>query len=162
MKLAVKWEVGKNSSNGRGSQNGTRSPLDLNPIIRHETPRGIYNVLVVDDDPNLMRLMATILRTSGMEVLTATDGHAALEVAMSHDVDAIVLDLRMPNLDGRAFYRELRACGIEAPVLIASAFGAREAQQELGAQASIEKPFDPEVLITELQQILEPEPDATE
>ena len=155
MKLAVKWEVGKNSSNGRTSQNGTRSRLELNPIIRHETPRGIYNILVVDDDPNLMRLMATILRTSGMEVLTATDGYAALDVAMSKDVDAIVLDLRMPNLDGRGFFRELRARGVETPVLIASAFGAREAQQELGAQGSIEKPFDPEMLIAELERILE-------
>jgi len=156
MKLAVKWEMGKTFSDGRGSQNGTRSRLELNPMIRHETPRGIYNVLVVDDDPNLMRLMGTILRTSGMEVLTASDGYAALEVAMRNDVDAIVLDLRMPNLDGRAFFRELRARGIETPVLIASAYGAREARQELGAQASIEKPFDPEVLVSELLRILEP------
>jgi CheY-like chemotaxis protein len=160
MKLAVRWEVGKNSNNGRHSQNGARPRVDLNPLIRHETPRGIYNILVVDDDPNLMRLMGTLLRTSGMEILTASDGLVALEVAMSHGVDAIVLDLRMPNLDGRAFYRELRSRGIETPVLIASAYGASQAQRELGAEASIEKPFDPDVLISELQRILEPDREA--
>jgi len=50
----------------------------------------------------------------------------------------------------------------ETPVLIASAWGAREAQQELGAQASIEKPFDPDVLLGELQRILEPDMDPAE
>jgi len=53
------------------------------------------------------------------------------------------------------FFYELRARGIETPVLIASAHGARDVQRELGAQASLEKPFDPEVLVSELERILE-------
>jgi two-component system OmpR family response regulator len=86
--------------------------------------------------------------------MTASDGYAALTAVESNEVDAIVLDLQMPQLDGRGFFRELRARGNRTPVLIASAYDARQAQQELGAEASIEKPFDPEALISELQRIM--------
>jgi DNA-binding response OmpR family regulator len=115
---------------------------------------GKHNVLVVDDDANLTHLMATILRTSGIDAITATNGYAALEAVQQNDVDAIVLDVQMPQMDGCAFFRELRARGIETPVLIASAYGAREVQLELGAEACVEKPFDPEVLVSELVRIL--------
>ena len=104
-------------------------------------------VLIVDDDRNLSLLVATTLRMGGLEVTTATDGVGAFEMLDREDIDAIVLDLRMPGMDGRTFYRELRARGHQAPVLIASAFGARAAQLELGAQGALEKPFDPERLL---------------
>jgi len=98
--------------------------------------------------------MATILRTSGIDALTATNGLAALDALEHNDVDAIVLDVQMPEMDGCGFFRELRARGNTIPVLIASAYGAREVQRELGAEASVEKPFDPEVLVSELERIL--------
>jgi len=98
--------------------------------------------------------MATILRTSGIEPLTATDGYSALDAVEHNEVDAIVLDIEMPQMDGRGFFRELRARGDQTPVLIASPYGAREVQRELGAQASVEKPFDPELLVSELERIL--------
>jgi len=100
--------------------------------------------------------MATILRTSGIDSVTATDGLSALDAIDHNEIDAIVLDMQMPKMDGRGFFRELRARGNHTPVLVASAYGARSAQRELGAEASVEKPFDPEVLISELQRILEP------
>jgi DNA-binding response OmpR family regulator len=156
MRLAVKWETGK-GTRGRRSNAATRPPVPSHPIVQQETRRGVYNVLVVDDDVNLTRLMSTILRTEGMTVVTATDGRVALDMAERSDVDAIILDLRMPNLDGRGFYQELRSRGIETPVLISSAYEARQAQHELGAQGSIEKPFDPEVLISELQRVIDPD-----
>ena len=123
----------------------------------NERPR----VLVVDDDANLSRLVKTILRTADFDVLTAFDGLDALNVVAAERLDAIVLDLRMPNLDGRGFFRELRARGNETPVLVASAFGARSAQAELGAQGAIEKPFDPEALVRAVSSLLGgvPEPD---
>ena len=130
------------------------SASETHALVSRETPHGKHNVLVVDDDANLTRLMATILRTSGIEPLTACDGYAALDAVEHNEVDAIVLDIEMPQMDGRGFFRELRARGDETPVLIASAYGAREAQRELGAQASVEKPFDPELLISELEKIL--------
>jgi DNA-binding response OmpR family regulator len=111
-------------------------------------------VLIVDDDVNLSRLLRTILRSSGYRVLTASSGEDALALLAEEPVDLVVLDLRMPGMDGRTVYREMRSRNIEAPVMIASAFGARAAQLELGAQAAIEKPFDPDRLVAAVRRVL--------
>jgi DNA-binding response OmpR family regulator len=92
----------------------------------------------------------------GLDVLSAADAQTGLQLLETEQVDAIVLDLRMPGMDGRALFREVRARGNKAPVLIASAYGARQAQQELGAEAAIEKPFDPDELVDVVRQLIEP------
>ncbi len=113
-----------------------------------------HRVLVVDDDENLARVAGIILRTADYDVLTAYDGYGALEVTSHEAIDVIVLDLTMPRLDGRGFYRELRARGDQTPVLVASANDARSAREELGAQGSIEKPFEPDSLIRAVDELL--------
>ena len=118
-----------------------------------EGPRP-HRVMVIDDDVNLQRLLRAILRSAGIEVIVADDGLTALDLVEQEKPQVIILDLRMPRLDGRGFFREIRSRGIMAPVLIASAFGARTAQLELGAQGSIEKPFDPERLIEAVNALL--------
>jgi DNA-binding response OmpR family regulator len=153
MKFALTWHAPKRANSCSG-QRTAQQGRERQPLIHRETPRAAHSVLVVDDDPNLTRLMATILRTSGIDAVTATDGWSALDAIDHNEIDAIVLDLQMPKMDGRGFFRELRARGNHTPVLVASAYGARDAQRELGAEASVEKPFDPEILISELQRIL--------
>jgi CheY-like chemotaxis protein len=153
MKLAMTWHAEK-KPNSCSVRKASQQGHETQPLVHRETPPSTHSVLVVDDDRNLTRLMATILRTSGIDTVTATDGLAALDAVEHNDIDAIVLDLQMPQMDGRGFFYELRARGDHTPVLIASAYGARAAQRELGAEASVEKPFDPEVLISELQRIL--------
>ena len=118
-----------------------------------EAPAG-SRILVVDDDVNLTRLLRAILRTSGFDVVTCGDSTEGLNVAESSEFNLIILDLRMPVMDGRTFYKELRQRGVKTPVVIASAYGARAAQAELGAQAAIEKPFDPDRLIDTVTRIL--------
>ena len=113
-------------------------------------------VLVVDDDENLARVAGLILRTADFDVLTAYDGFGALDVTSHESIDVIVLDLSMPRLDGRGFYHELRARGDPTPVLVASANDARGAREELGAQGSIEKPFEPDSLIRAVDELLPP------
>ena len=152
MKLAMTWGVGKRTKSCR--LNSSMPARESRALPARETPHSQRHVLVIDDDANLTRLMATILRTSGIDALTATDGRAALDTVEAEKVDAIVLDVEMPVMNGCDFYRELRSRGIETPVLIASAYGAREYQKELGAQACVEKPFDPEDLVSELERIL--------
>jgi CheY-like chemotaxis protein len=66
----------------------------------------------------------------------------------------IVLDLEMPVMNGRTFYRTARADGIVTPILILSAYGARDAKQELGAQAYVDKPFLPDQLLEAVRDIL--------
>jgi DNA-binding response OmpR family regulator len=113
-----------------------------------------HRILVVDDDGNLLRLLAMILRLAGFDVVTTEDPQRGLELAGSERPDLIILDLQMPKLDGKSLYRQLRGRGLQTPVLIASAFGAREAQLELGAQGAMEKPFDPERLVETVRELL--------
>jgi DNA-binding response OmpR family regulator len=132
------------------------------PVVRSSTElRSQFRVLIADDDPNLTRLLRATLRSAGYQVVSAEDGEKALSVVEQENPDVIILDLRMPKLDGRGFFRELRARGVRTPVLIASAFGARSGQLELGAEASIEKPFDPDRLVEVVAELLPPENDST-
>jgi DNA-binding response OmpR family regulator len=110
--------------------------------------------LIVDDDAGLLRLLTTILRAADYDVATALNGFDALDVTERRHFDAIVLDLRMPVLDGPGFFRELRARGDTTPVLVTSSVGARDAQRELGAEGSIEKPFEPDDLLDAVGSLL--------
>ncbi len=110
--------------------------------------------MVIDDDEALLRMLRMTLLTGGMHVTTAVNGAVALDDVETANPDVIVLDLQMPVMDGRSFYRELRRRGISVPVIILSAFGARAAQEELGAEAAIAKPFDPDNLIAAVRRLL--------
>jgi DNA-binding response OmpR family regulator len=112
-------------------------------------------VLVIDDDVSLSRLVRTILRTADYEVAQAYNGIEGLELANREHPDVIVLDLQMPQMDGRGFFQEFRARGYRTPVIVSSAFGARSAQRELGAEASIEKPFEPDALVATVARLIE-------
>lgn len=112
------------------------------------------SVLVVEDDASLARLFSALLRTEGFNVLISDDGAKGLEVLEQIRPDAIILDLSMPVMDGKTFFRKAREGGYDGPIMICSAYGARTAQQELGAEASIPKPFNPEVLVATLRGLL--------
>jgi DNA-binding response OmpR family regulator len=111
-------------------------------------------VLLIDDDPALVRMIRLALLSDGFDVTIASDGVQGLEVFAGGDFDLIVLDLQMPNMDGRAFYREYRARGGKAPVVLLSAYGALEARDELGADAAVTKPFDPVVLLRAIRAVV--------
>ena len=106
-----------------------------------------HHVLVIDDDPGLLRMVRLALLSESIDVVTASDGIKGLEALDATAFDLIVLDLQMPNMDGRTFYREMRARGGKMPVIIMSAYSAEEARTELGAERAISKPFDPLLLI---------------
>ncbi len=111
-------------------------------------------ILVIDDDPVVRRLVALTLSDEGYGVHTASNGAEALQVAAKTAPDAIVLDLEMPELDGRACFAELRSRGFTAPVLVLSAYGAHRARLELGADAALDKPFDPFELLRRLERLV--------
>jgi len=111
-------------------------------------------VLLIDDDPALVRMIRLALLSEGLEVDTAEDGLLGLEAVERGQYDIIVLDLQMPNLDGRGFYREYRARGGTTPVVLLSAYGAQSARVELNAEAAVTKPFDPVVLIRIIRTLL--------
>jgi len=111
-------------------------------------------VLVIDDDPALVRMIRLALLSEGLDVDTAADGLKGLEATERATYDLIVLDLQMPNMDGREFYREFRSRGGATPVVLLSAYGAQNARNALGAEAAVAKPFDPAVLVRTVRTLL--------
>ena len=111
-------------------------------------------VLVVDDDEALLRMVKLMLREDGYDVMTASNGEEGLVEALARHPEAIILDLEMPRMDGWTFYRELRARRVDAPVLILSAYDARAAQRELGANAYVHKPFDIDDLVERVHELV--------
>ncbi len=114
-------------------------------------------ILVIDDDPTFLRLMRLTLENSGLEVTTAANGVQALEELEKAIPHVVVLDLEMPEMDGRTFFREMRGRGCTAPVLILSAYDARGARRELQAERYMSKPFDPDELLANLLELMEPD-----
>jgi CheY-like chemotaxis protein len=112
------------------------------------------SVLVVDDDAAIARLVRLALRAAGFDAITAVNGAEALERLEDRAADLIVLDLEMPVMGGREFYRRLRATGARVPVVILSAYGAERARTELGAEAAVQKPFEPSELVEVIGRLL--------
>lgn len=100
-------------------------------------------ILVVDDEPDLARGLARILRSRGFEVQTAEGGLQAVELVRQHRLQAILTDIKMPDMDGLALSREIKQIDPEAAVIFMTGFSdsEREALEE-GAVAVIRKPLD--------------------
>jgi DNA-binding response OmpR family regulator len=116
-------------------------------------------ILVVDDDAKIVRLVRTYLERDGFSVVTAGDGPAALAAIEEHRPALVVLDLMLPELDGRAVIRAVRR-DEEAgatPILVLSARGTtldRIAGLEDGADDYLPKPFSPAELVVRVKAIL--------
>jgi two-component system alkaline phosphatase synthesis response regulator PhoP len=116
-------------------------------------------ILVVDDDAKIVRLVRTYLERDGFSVVTASDGPAALDAIETHRPALVVLDLMLPELDGRAVIRAVRRdeeAG-RTPIIILSARGStldRIAGLEDGADDYLPKPFSPAELVLRVKSIL--------
>jgi DNA-binding response OmpR family regulator len=116
-------------------------------------------ILVVDDDAKIVRLVRTYLERDGFSVVTAADGPAALDAIERHRPALVVLDLMLPELDGRAVVRAVRRDDEAGatPILIISARGStldRIAGLEDGADDYLPKPFSPAELVLRVKSIL--------
>jgi DNA-binding response OmpR family regulator len=110
--------------------------------------------MVVDDDLALARMLRILFQSEGYEVIMAHDGQQALDKLTAGTPALVVLDLQMPVLDGRGFFREFRRRGYRSPVLLLSAYNADAAREELGAEAAFGKPCDPETVAAKAQELI--------
>jgi two-component system, chemotaxis family, chemotaxis protein CheY len=101
-------------------------------------------ILIVDDDESIRQFIEMALADRGYEIVTAEHGRAALERIAAHPPDLILLDMRMPVMDGWAFARAYQKTpGEHAPVVVLTA--ARDAEEyatQIVADAYLPKPFD--------------------
>jgi two-component system, OmpR family, KDP operon response regulator KdpE len=110
-------------------------------------------VLIVEDEPALLRALRINLRARGYDVSIASEGRDALAEARRHPPDVVLLDLGLPDLDGREVIRELRGWS-KAPVIVLSGragSGDKIGALDAGADDYVTKPFDMEELLARLR-----------
>jgi CheY-like chemotaxis protein len=108
-------------------------------------------VLVVDDEPNVRRSLAVLLRTSGHDVVECDGGRQALEryAAAEREIDVAIVDMMMPDMTGRELIVRLRAMSERLPVIVSSGFSAGAELDALRADPHIhfmQKPYTAEEL----------------
>ncbi len=113
-------------------------------------------VLVVDDDPDIRRLVSAYLDRDGMEVITAEDGETALVQEATQQPDIVVLDLMLPGIGGLDVLRTIRARGPRPIVLLTARDEVtdRVLGLELGADDYVTKPFHPRELVARVHSVL--------
>jgi len=113
-------------------------------------------ILVVDDEPKIVRLARDYLEKNGFRVVIAADGPSALAMARRVHPDLIVLDLLLPGMDGREVCRILRAES-DVPIIMLTALSEESDQivgLEIGADDYIVKPFSPRALVARVRALL--------
>lgn len=112
-------------------------------------------ILVVDDDPSILNTVREILDFEGYRVETATNGEEALRAVERTTPSLVLLDMRMPVLDGWGFARKLSEQGVVLPILVmTAAHDARLWAQEIGASGFLAKPFDLHELLNAVEGLL--------
>lgn len=114
-------------------------------------------LLVVDDEPNILELLATSLRFAGFEVVTASNGREALDKAETESPDLAVLDVMLPDMDGFTVTRKLRSSGRHFPVLFLTAKDDTEDKVTgltVGGDDYVTKPFSLDEVVARIRAVL--------
>jgi len=114
-------------------------------------------ILLVDDEPSITDNLSAFLERAGYTVVCASDGRQALRQIDAVHPDLVVLDVLMPEMDGRAVLRSLRSQGSHLPVILLTQVGEageRAMALEEGADDYLNKPFDPRELLARVRAVL--------
>jgi DNA-binding response OmpR family regulator len=116
-------------------------------------------ILVTEDSPTILEILKSVLTEEGYEVIAAADGQQALDLARTEKPDLIILNLMLPKIDGYKVCRMLKFDERfkNIPIIMLTARSKESDEQlgrEVGADAYIRKPFQPEVMIDEIKKLL--------
>ena len=114
-------------------------------------------ILVIDDEQGIRNLLDTLLSRKGYDVVLADSGRKGLELFRRERPDVVVLDLKMPEMDGLTVLRQIHSLEPEKPVIILTGAGTGEAEQQvraLGVTEYVEKEFSLHLLGDSLKRLL--------
>ncbi len=118
---------------------------------------GPQKILVIDDSPDMLKVLTLLLTENGYEVFTALNGQIGLRLVMEHRPDLVILDLSMPGVDGWEVCRQIRKT-MTIPIIILTAAHVTDEDTvrglELGANDYIVKPFKNNVLLARIRNAL--------
>lgn len=115
------------------------------------------HILVIDDDPSLLDMLAMSLEDEGFEVSTAADGEEGLEAIREGEADLAVCDINMPKLDGFSLCREVREEGNQIPIIMLTSRDNEVDEAlglEMGADDYVAKPFNNRILFARIRTLL--------
>ncbi|MEO6944695.1 MAG: response regulator transcription factor [Lacisediminihabitans sp.] len=116
----------------------------------------IPRLLLVEDDPQLCEMLRGLFRSEGYEVLVAGEGQRGLHLALTEDLDVMILDRGLPVIDGLDLLGRVRRSGVATPALVLSALGNpadRVAGLDAGAEDYLAKPFDVDELLARIRAL---------
>ncbi|MTI96268.1 MAG: response regulator transcription factor [Firmicutes bacterium] len=117
----------------------------------------MFTLLIVEDDKNLQKLMAAVLKRNGYHVLTCKDGREALDILDSQHVDLLISDIMMPHMDGYQLTDELRKAQCELPILMVTARETLEDKKRgflAGTDDYMVKPIDMDEMLLRVSALL--------
>jgi PAS domain S-box-containing protein len=157
--------IGVESEKGKGTTFTLLLPATERQVAEDKTPmavlqRGTGTILVVDDEPQIVKVCGRLLQKFGYEVLTAPGGRQAIEMVRRYGakISLVLLDMTMPEMSGRQTYETLQKLVPGIKVLLSSGCSIEGQAQELldsGCNGFIQKPFDAVVLSAMVQDILQ-------
>ena len=118
-------------------------------------------ILITEDSPTVLEILKSVLAEEGYEVIAAVDGKEALDLVKAEKPDLIILDVMLPKIDGYKVCRMLKFDDKykDIPIIMLTA-RAKETDEklgkEVGADAYIKKPFEPEMIIDKVRELLNP------
>jgi len=116
-------------------------------------------ILIADDEPGVVKILAMRLRANGYQVIAAYDGAETAELAHREKPDLIILDIKMPGIDGYTVFEDLKASANtrSIPVILFSALPPAQVQEkatQLGVDGFISKSANPDEILVMIKQIL--------
>ncbi|MFH1836905.1 MAG: response regulator [Candidatus Omnitrophota bacterium] len=112
-------------------------------------------ILIIDDEPHIIKMVRSRLEANGYAVITALDGKEGLEKVEKENPDLIIVDVLMPKMDGYTFVRNLKKKRADIPIIILTATqGMTDLFEEEGITDQIHKPFETEELLGKIQKYL--------